>query len=100
MSLPHVIKTITLRFPSSRGEILCHTSLTLRSMVWFPDVMQELVECQGPAVDVGGYYKPDASKATAAMRPSAVYNAIIDGAKWVRVLLWVWLDCACNRIVF
>jgi isocitrate dehydrogenase len=33
---------------------------------------------QGTAVDVGGYYQPDFDKATAAMRPSATLNGIID----------------------
>ncbi|PLX76958.1 MAG: NADP-dependent isocitrate dehydrogenase, partial [Desulfuromonas sp.] len=39
---------------------------------------QELTDCQGSPVDVGGYFRPDHAKATAAMRPSATYNAIID----------------------
>jgi len=39
---------------------------------------QELIECQGSAVDVGGYFRPDPVKANQAMRPSATYNAIID----------------------
>ena len=39
---------------------------------------QELIDCQGEPVDVGGYFRPDPAKAAAAMRPSATYNAIID----------------------
>ena len=39
---------------------------------------QELIDCQGTAVDVGGYFRPDPAKAAAAMRPSATYNQIID----------------------
>jgi isocitrate dehydrogenase len=39
----------------------------------------ELIAAQGSAVDVGGYYKPDASLASVAMRPSATLNGIIDG---------------------
>ncbi len=38
----------------------------------------ELVNCQGSAVDVGGYFKFDLVKADKAMRPSATLNAIID----------------------
>ena len=38
----------------------------------------ELIGVQGNPVDLGGYYKPDAQKAAAAMRPSATLNAIID----------------------
>jgi isocitrate dehydrogenase len=38
----------------------------------------ELVSVQGPAMDIGGYFQPDPAKATAAMRPSATLNGIID----------------------
>ena len=38
----------------------------------------EMIDCQGSAVDVGGYFKLDPAKAAAAMRPSATLNAIID----------------------
>ena len=40
--------------------------------------MQELIDCQGPAVDVGGYYKVDPVKADAAMRPSKKFNDLMD----------------------
>ncbi len=39
----------------------------------------ELIAAQGSPVDMGGYYKPDVAKTTAAMRPSTTLNAIIDG---------------------
>ena len=38
-----------------------------------------LLSAQGEPVDIGGYYQPDAAKCTAAMRPSATFNAIVDG---------------------
>jgi isocitrate dehydrogenase len=38
----------------------------------------ELIGAQGTALDLGGYYQPDAAKVSAAMRPSATLNAIID----------------------
>jgi len=41
-------------------------------------ILQELLAAQGAAVDLGGYYHPDPLLATAAMRPSATFNAIID----------------------
>jgi len=41
-------------------------------------ISQELVDCQGDPVDLGGYYKPDNILATAAMRPSDTFNSIID----------------------
>ena len=41
-------------------------------------IVTELIGAQGSAVDLGGYYHPDAAKAEAAMRPSATLNAIID----------------------
>jgi isocitrate dehydrogenase len=40
-------------------------------------IVDELSSVQGPAMDVGGYYKLDAAKASAAMRPSATLNAIV-----------------------
>jgi len=41
-------------------------------------IAKELVECQGVSVDIGGYYKVDDSKASAAMRPCGTLNQIID----------------------
>ncbi len=38
----------------------------------------ELLAAQGAAVDIGGYYRPDDAKATAAMRASPTLNGIID----------------------
>jgi isocitrate dehydrogenase len=35
---------------------------------------EELLAVQGQPVDLGGYYKPDAAKATAIMRPSQTFN--------------------------
>jgi isocitrate dehydrogenase, NADP-dependent, monomeric type len=43
-------------------------------------ITDELAAVQGQAVDLGGYFHPDESKATAAMRPSATFNRIIDAA--------------------
>jgi isocitrate dehydrogenase len=40
-------------------------------------ILSELAAVQGPAVDLGGYYKTDAAKTAAVMRPSATLNAII-----------------------
>ncbi|MEI8150548.1 MAG: NADP-dependent isocitrate dehydrogenase [Hyphomicrobiales bacterium] len=37
----------------------------------------ELIAAQGKPVDLGGYYLPDAAKASAAMRPSATLNAAL-----------------------
>jgi isocitrate dehydrogenase len=38
----------------------------------------ELLAAQGKPVDIGGYYRPDAKKTAAAMRPSPTLNAIVD----------------------
>ncbi len=40
-------------------------------------IVKELVEAQGKAVDVGGYYQPDEAKASAALRPSKTLNDIL-----------------------
>jgi len=42
-------------------------------------ITQELLAAQGKPVDLGGYYLPDDAKCAAAMRPSVILNAIIDG---------------------
>merc|ERR1712002_1288225 len=41
-------------------------------------IMKDLIDCQGPSVDVGGYYKVDPAKAEVAMRPSKVFNELMD----------------------
>lgn len=42
-------------------------------------INEELIGAQGQPQDIGGYYYPNESKTDAAMRPSATFNAIIDG---------------------
>jgi isocitrate dehydrogenase len=37
-------------------------------------IVAELLEIQGKAVDIGGYYQPDNAKVKAVMRPSATFN--------------------------
>merc|ERR1719435_382160 len=41
-------------------------------------IKNELIECQGPGVDIGGYYKLDPVKADIAMRPSKAFNKLMD----------------------
>merc|ERR1711879_245076 len=46
-------------------------------------IVNELINCQGSPVDTGGYYDPDPEKLEKAMRPSAIFNAILTlGANW------------------
>ncbi|KQV61733.1 MULTISPECIES: NADP-dependent isocitrate dehydrogenase [unclassified Duganella] len=40
-------------------------------------IVEELNSVQGVATDIGGYYKPDAAKTAAVMRPSATFNAAL-----------------------
>ncbi|MEO8035452.1 MAG: NADP-dependent isocitrate dehydrogenase [Acidobacteriota bacterium] len=42
-------------------------------------INDELLAAQGKPVDLGGYYHPDFARASQAMRPSATFNAIVDG---------------------
>ena len=37
-------------------------------------IVEELVAVQGKPLDIGGYYRPDMAKLSAAMRPSATFN--------------------------
>jgi len=41
-------------------------------------IVDELVGVQGSPADVGGYYRPDAAKAAAVMRPSATFNTALE----------------------
>ncbi len=41
-------------------------------------IVSELNEVQGEPVDICGYYRPDAERAAAAMRPSATLNAALE----------------------
>jgi len=41
-------------------------------------INKDLLAAQGQPVDLGGYYVPDKKKASLVMRPSAVFNEIID----------------------
>jgi len=43
-------------------------------------IIAELTEIQGSPVDIGGYYQPDETKTTAAMRPSETLNNILTSA--------------------
>jgi isocitrate dehydrogenase len=44
-------------------------------------IVAELLEVQGSAADLGGYYKPVDEKASGVMRPSETLNAIVEGLK-------------------
>ncbi|MDT0189210.1 NADP-dependent isocitrate dehydrogenase [Rothia terrae] len=44
-------------------------------------IVAELLEVQGSAADLGGYYKPVDEKASGVMRPSATLNEIVEGLK-------------------
>jgi isocitrate dehydrogenase len=41
-------------------------------------IVDELAGVQGRPVDIGGYYRPDPARVTAAMRPSATLDEILD----------------------
>jgi isocitrate dehydrogenase len=40
-------------------------------------IVRELIAVQGKSADVGGYYQPDNTRTTAAMRPSRTFNEIL-----------------------
>ena len=44
------------------------------------NVIQALNDAQGDAVDLGGYFRPDATKANAVMRPVAMFNELLEAA--------------------
>merc|ERR1719161_1428297 len=41
-------------------------------------ITEDLINCQGKRVDIGGYYHPDANKLKTALRPSAMFNNTIE----------------------
>jgi isocitrate dehydrogenase len=41
-------------------------------------INEQLLAAQGQPVDLGGYYMPDMEKSSSVMRPSAVFNDLID----------------------
>jgi isocitrate dehydrogenase len=45
------------------------------------NIIAELSAVQGQPVDIGGYYKADAEKCKAVMRPSATLNAVLKAAR-------------------
>jgi isocitrate dehydrogenase len=44
-------------------------------------IVDELAAVQGKPVDIGGYFKPDMTKMTAVMRPSATFNVALESVK-------------------
>jgi len=65
------------RSSASLAEQFATLSETLASQEQV--IVSELNSVQGQEVDIGGYYSPDPEKLVEAMRPSAAFNALIDG---------------------
>lgn len=61
---------IATRFAPLASELTLHETT----------IVGELNSVQGRAIDIGGYYRPDPTRAASAMRPSATFNAIVDNA--------------------
>ncbi len=51
-------------------------------------ILNELGRVQGEPQDIGGYYKPEFDKASAAMRPSSSFNEIIENISKPRTTVW------------
>ncbi|MEO0047917.1 MAG: hypothetical protein RLZZ410_876 [Pseudomonadota bacterium] len=61
-------------------ELQTHFSSLAKKLAENEDkIVSELNSVQGKPVDIGGYYKPDAKKLEAVMRPSPTLNAIFSG---------------------
>lgn len=41
-------------------------------------ILQKIASTEGKPVDIGGYYQPDVQKATLAMRPSPIFNTLLE----------------------
>ncbi|MDN6132341.1 MAG: NADP-dependent isocitrate dehydrogenase, partial [Corynebacterium casei] len=44
-------------------------------------IAQELIDIQGQPADLGGYYWPNEDKTAQVMRPSSIYNEILESLK-------------------
>ena len=58
------------RFGKLAGELARHESV----------IVAELLAVQGKPMDIGGYYAPDPERTMKAMRPSSIFNTIVDAA--------------------
>lgn len=60
------------------GELAASFSAIAEALASNEDaIVSELLSVQGSPVDIGGYYRPDAEKAAAVMRPSATLNKVV-----------------------
>ncbi|MDP4064689.1 Isocitrate dehydrogenase [NADP] [Rhodobacteraceae bacterium IMCC1933] len=64
---------------NSDAELAAHFAPIAKALTEGEEaILAELAAVQGMAADLGGYYRTDADKTAAVMRPSATLNAIID----------------------
>merc|ERR1712029_1082047 len=79
-SLTTGAQTFTLHCTGLRSSLLRmpHGLHSQRHLNNEEQIVKDLIECQGPAVDVGGYYKVDQVLADKAMRPSQIFNDLMD----------------------
>ena len=64
---------------NSDAELAAHFAHIAKALTEGEEaILAELAAVQGTAADLGGYYRTDADKTVAVMRPSATLNAIID----------------------
>ena len=59
----------------STGGVMMHAAKTLEENE--AKIVAELAAAQGKAIDIGGYYRPNADRVSKAMRPSATLNAAV-----------------------
>jgi isocitrate dehydrogenase len=64
------------------AELAAHFAPLAKSLTENEEkIVGELLAVQGQPVDIGGYFKLDQAKVSAAMRPSATFNSVIDALK-------------------
>ena len=68
----------TLAAQTDDAELAAHFGpIAERFAAQIDTIDQELIDAQGNANDLGGYYQPDADRAAAAMRPSETLNDLV-----------------------
>ena len=73
----HAGHSYTVTAPYSEVENPMRWMLHCETNADEKQIVAEMVAVQGKPTDIGGYYKPDDNKASAALRPSQTLNGIL-----------------------
>ena len=72
-----VTASVNVPDPLIEGFLQAISAMRAASVNTLSAYRQDLLDCQGQPMDIGGYYYPDPALAASSMRPSATFNNII-----------------------